>query len=1248
MRRVIRAGGNRSDVVNNTLTGLALVLVLALVAALIGPWFVNWNTYRAEFARQASVMLGAPVTVSGAVDARLLPSPYLRFRDLAAGDGAERLTISEVEITLALAPLLRGELKAERVKLVHPRLEATVAADGSLGTPFHPREERPGEAERISFDRAEIVGGAVALATPSGAIAIDRIEGVAEAGSLKGPFRFDGSLVAAGTGASIRASSGRTDAAGDLRMRVNVALQGRPEVIDFDGGLALGARPHIDGQATVTRPGTRTPKGETAPAQASQPWRITAKLNGDPVKLSFEQAELTYGQDEQALRIGARGAVTLGRKPRFDVAFESRQVDFDRAAGAGRPTTPAEIVALFADRLGAAPKPPIDGDLKLDVRGVVLAGDIVQDVSLALSADDGEWRIDDASAELPGGSPLKASGAIAFADAGLGFAGRVDVSTADLGELRRWLAGGIDQASTPVRRVGLRGDVTARPGALAIEDAKVTIDGATSTGRLAWRDADEDGGRARLEASMTSDRLDLDAFGAERLAAGLLRGSSLDVALALNAKSLKFGGVEMRDVALEGQADRDGLDLARLSVGDADGASISGSGRLAAQGEKGDADGRIKLHVEASRLAPLIALARAFGAPGDVLEPAARRAAALAPVKLDVELSAGEDGRRLSALGDVAGGKIDARLGAASLSLDAEADVDLLLTVPDARRLAALSGVETTPLAGASPGELTLRLRGALSKGMTGEARFEAFGIEAAGQGRLVAKPGAGLSVQGDATVRSADLAEFGEAIGRLTPGAWPALPANLAGRITAGSDGVAVESLKGEVAGRSFEGSVRFPADPVAGFSGALAFARIGAAEIAALGLSPEALAAPANDGGASQAPFGPSPVYGLTGAIDVTAETLDLAGGRSAADARFVLAFSPSRLAVRDFFAAVDGGRLTGSIALARSDADATVSLNAALTGTRAEALLGLAPDASPVAGLVDARLEAQGTGRSVAGLLGALTGAGSVTLTDAAIRRLDAAAVDGVEPQVEQGLALEAPKIAGAIERGLGAGDFMAETLDAPFTVSGGVLRAGPVTTEGATSRLVGGFSVDLAKATLDADFLLGPDRPQGPQVGVSFEGPVSTPRRRIDATALTGWLSVRAVERETARIEQMESDIGARGAAARQRFDEERRRQDEARREQARKDDDARKEQARKDDEARRKAEADRRKREAEARALLNAVPRPGPGVPQPLPQVIDISPPGMIKPMERTAPRAPDRQKAQQPDALPPPMVISPR
>src|SRR5438128_12111978 len=77
--RVVRGSWNNGfgDGVQTTLLGLAIAIILALTAALVGPHFVDWNRYRAEFEANASALIGLEVRAKGAIELRLLPTPAL-------------------------------------------------------------------------------------------------------------------------------------------------------------------------------------------------------------------------------------------------------------------------------------------------------------------------------------------------------------------------------------------------------------------------------------------------------------------------------------------------------------------------------------------------------------------------------------------------------------------------------------------------------------------------------------------------------------------------------------------------------------------------------------------------------------------------------------------------------------------------------------------------------------------------------------------------------------------------------------------------------------------------------------------------------------------------------------------------------------------------------------------------------------------------------------------------------------------
>ena len=70
----------------STLLGIAIVIILALVAALVGPHYIDWGRYRSAFEGEATRLVGMPVRVTGAIDARILPTPTISLRGIEVGE----------------------------------------------------------------------------------------------------------------------------------------------------------------------------------------------------------------------------------------------------------------------------------------------------------------------------------------------------------------------------------------------------------------------------------------------------------------------------------------------------------------------------------------------------------------------------------------------------------------------------------------------------------------------------------------------------------------------------------------------------------------------------------------------------------------------------------------------------------------------------------------------------------------------------------------------------------------------------------------------------------------------------------------------------------------------------------------------------------------------------------------------------------------------------------------------------------
>jgi hypothetical protein len=175
--------------VQSTLLGIAIALILALVAALVGPFFVDWNRYRDALAAEATRLVGVDVRVRGTVDVRLLPSPSLTLHGIELGRaGAEKLRARSLAIEFALGALVRGQLRAVEMRVGGPELNLGIGPSGQIDWP---QASMGFDPDALSIERLALEDGrAVLTDAASGArTVLDKLWFIGDVRSLAGPFK---------------------------------------------------------------------------------------------------------------------------------------------------------------------------------------------------------------------------------------------------------------------------------------------------------------------------------------------------------------------------------------------------------------------------------------------------------------------------------------------------------------------------------------------------------------------------------------------------------------------------------------------------------------------------------------------------------------------------------------------------------------------------------------------------------------------------------------------------------------------------------------------------------------------------------------------------------------------------------------------------------------------------------------------------------------------------------------------------
>ena len=307
-----------------TLLGLAIAFIVALVAALIGPFFIDWNKFRPQFEAEASKIIGAPVRVGGGLDARLLPTPSLRLRSVVVGGPNDlgKVRADKLDVEFSLGDLMRGEWRANELTIDGVALDLGLDREGRIDWPA---SNGTFDFASLSIDRLNLTGR-IALhdAASRATLELNDIAFSGDVRSLAGSVRGGGNFTLGGARYPFRVSSGQGGDGNGNRVRLSIDPGDRPLAADLEGVLSFQSRvPRFEGAATLASPPKKGGEGST-------PWKITAKIKADYTAAQLDQIEFSYGMEDRALKLVGTGDARFGASPLLHAALTARQLDADK------------------------------------------------------------------------------------------------------------------------------------------------------------------------------------------------------------------------------------------------------------------------------------------------------------------------------------------------------------------------------------------------------------------------------------------------------------------------------------------------------------------------------------------------------------------------------------------------------------------------------------------------------------------------------------------------------------------------------------------------------------------------------------------------------------------------------------------------------------------------------------------------------------------------------------------------------
>nr|WP_281168772.1 AsmA-like C-terminal region-containing protein [Stappia stellulata] len=1139
-------------------------VIAVLLAALIGPFFVDWTAYRSTFEEYGERLLGHRVAVMGDAEMRLLPTPTLTFSDVRVGEPEDPLlAVSRFGVRIELPPLLKGEVRIIDMTLDEPSLRLSLDEEGRLD--WFTGLNRDGylrdvDPDLVMLERATIRDGRVTVidARSGQSHVLDDIDLLVGARSLLGPYKLDGMVSHKGRRATVVLATGRRDAEGALRLRAGITPVSVPVDLVMDGKVSLEeGRPAYEGAYTLNSVMTE----ETVAPR----WVSEGTFALDVARLVLSKATLRYGPEDRPVTLEGGLEVAFSTPARFDFTGAAKQIDLDRIAGRGPqdPLSPGEAGGLLLTALQGLPHPPIDGRIALDVPAVVAGGGLVQDVRLEAERLASGWRLTEVSGQMPGRSPFLVRGDLELRPRA-GFRGDFAASVAQPNVFADWWRQGI-VLDAVVDPFALESRIEASPAGLALTDLVFELAGEQGRGAISYREPRS--GPPVFEADLDADLLDADqAALLARLFLGGDKGifenlgkSATQVALRLFAQKLKVRDLVASSIALRASYEGDTLAIEDLTVADLAGARLGASGRITDLSTA--PAGAMQLTVDADRLGGVATLLETVLPNADTLALFTDRPELFAPARLDVAFQGEAAGGNAKAgtqatvtvSGTAGGTAVDVGLGLRGRMdawRDADLDFEAGFTAADGGDLLRQLGLTVLPVSQLGEARIELGGAGIAQQGLDGYARLYLDDASLVGVGTLRLPDGAPAGYDADLRAKAPDLLPLTLVTGRLPSLSSSVGDVDLVATLEGEGDAFSLRGLSGRVAGTEVDADLevdlrRNVSNLLPQLRGTAALSVLDPAALGDLLLGADQLTVAGSGAEWPAIAFGPPVVTGVDIALDVTAARMPLAGGLEASDMSGTLGLKEHSLTLDVAEAGLAGGRLSGAFALKRTGGQAGLTASLRVE----DGALGdfiWRRNARPVAtGRMNLSLDLEGTGRSLAGIVSGLSGGATVSIRDGEIRGVNPQAFDLVIRAADAGLELDDEAIRAAFESYLDAGRLPFAALEAGATVAGGVVRVSNVTLDNARATVFGNAQIDLDARTIDSDFSLkvdpGAEAVTGaePEVGLVFSGALADPGRTIDIAPFTAFLTLRAFEREVRRIEELQAEIDARESAMEER-------------------------------------------------------------------------------------------------------------
>lgn len=355
------------------IAAIGALLVVVVAALLIIPSLIDWNSYKAQISQAVRDATGRELVVAGDLSMSLIPAPSLSATDVSLGNvpgaqDADMVSIGEVRVSVALMPLLTGNVQVTEINLIDPVIAIETFEDGRNNLVFDPAQavrsgpdaglittpDSAGDAaspspsdddgnvsddsagsdfaSTIQVDRLEIENATIIYRAPGSE---ERIEGLTlgvSAQTLNGPIEGEGYVFYRGIPLTFALNVGQISQTAPFPVSLKLGID------EVDGGVMVAGRVdlssdnpgfegEIDSDFEDLREAALRIAGDDAdiPDIAAKPLDLGGHISANAKSVTLNDLSIRFGETRGS------GAIAIDQEPSLsaDVALRFNQLDLD-------------------------------------------------------------------------------------------------------------------------------------------------------------------------------------------------------------------------------------------------------------------------------------------------------------------------------------------------------------------------------------------------------------------------------------------------------------------------------------------------------------------------------------------------------------------------------------------------------------------------------------------------------------------------------------------------------------------------------------------------------------------------------------------------------------------------------------------------------------------------------------------------------------------------------------------------------